>query len=266
MIGQAALFDGSSNIKTPINLNGIEKNQYLTISFWGYASDSKYSTFVTNRNVGDGANSVHSSLNSIGLSGGFSHYGGGGYFLKYYPLSIEKNTELLNWTYYTLTYDNQTEKIYVNGILILEQNIGANQIGGYNGADTYPIYDKGSGNTCYTACFDRLLNIGSYNNSFYSFGYRDTIKLKGKIDDLRIYNRPLSDSEISILYKKGQEALIIDNSQLDTLSKIINILKITAGFRTEFNMTDYDTNHDMKIGISDSLTLFPYILSPNNTK
>jgi len=198
--GTALQLNGDANVKTPIALNGTDENQFFTISFWGYAEDFNNDTFITNFNFGDGSGSVHISAKSIGIAGKFKEYVSNGYSLTCYPVDISKYIQLFTWTHYLFTYDNNIEKIYINGILKEQKNIGSNQVGGYNGCTNYPRYDSGSGLTCYRACFDRFLNIGMYNNAFgYSDSYLSKSKLKGKIDELRIYNRILLDSEIRVL-------------------------------------------------------------------
>jgi len=220
VIGKAGSFDGMSNIKTPIELTGEEKNQYITISFWGIAKDKNHSTFVTNYNFGDGSQSISLNARSAGIVGGFDgHYYSDGFCYKYPIISLDsiKNTtsncgtenyyktiydygskpvDFTKWHYYSITYNNKYEKIYIDGTKVIEQELEANLIGGENGVDRYPRNDSN---------YDRFLNIGMYNNSFsYSQSSLNRIALKGKIDDLRIYNRALNDSEIKELYKIGQ--------------------------------------------------------------
>ena len=40
---------------------------------------------------------------------------------------------------------------------------------------------------------DKMLSVGKY-------GYNNDWDLKGKVDDVRIYNRALSDAEVKALY------------------------------------------------------------------
>jgi len=221
VIGQAGNFDGVSNIKTPIELIGIEKNQYITISFWGMAEDKKHSTFVTNFNFGDGSNSISLNARSAGVVGGFDgNYYWNGHCYKYIYINLLENIEdktsacgtenyyksiydygskpvdFTKWHYYSITYNNINEKIFIDGQKVIEQELEANLIGGANGVDRYPRDDSN---------YDRFLNIGMNNNAFnYSQSALNGVALKGQVDDLRIYNRALNEVEIKELYKMGK--------------------------------------------------------------
>jgi len=226
--GQAARFNGTQGIKLPIKLNGIADNQYLTIAFWGKAN-TKESTFITNANYGDSSTSVVLSATNIGI---VSRSLGELWWNGYCPganaviisgeLSVPEHctstkrptiydfghseVDYTAWHHYVLTYDNNVERVYIDGNLVAEVEIGADQIGGYNGSDKYPRHDEDSGISCNNACFDRSLNIGVLNNAFsYPVSKIDGTRLNGLIDELRIYNRALSESEIGELYQLGSE-------------------------------------------------------------
>ena len=226
VIGKAANFDGLSNIKTPIELIGIEDNQYFSISFWGLAEDKNKSTFITNYNYGDGSNSIYFGAKKAGISGGFGGYWTHGfcydhistYLIKYmgnknsscgkldYVQDIydygATPVDFTKWHYYTITYNNHYEKIFIDGKKVIQRELGAHAIGGENGISKYLRYDDD---------YDRFLNIGMYNNSFgnkygwYSQSDLDKFTLKGKIDDLRIYKRVLNELEVKELYHLGLE-------------------------------------------------------------
>ena len=220
VLGLASSFNGLGSIKTPIELTKEEKNQYLTISFWGIAEDSEHGTFISNYNYGDGSHSIGFDVSQAGITGGFSGYHSKGYCYKYIKNSLlEKiDKEELNacdtiynrkdiyddgatpvdfrqWHYYSITYDNHNEKIFIDGIKVIEREMEANLIGGENGVENYLRDDSN---------YDRFLNIGTQNNAFhYPQDRLDNISLKGKIDDLRIYDRALTQSEIETLYILG---------------------------------------------------------------
>ena len=221
VIGKSAKFDGLSNIKTPIELRGVEENQYLSISFWGIAEDKNKSTFIGNYNYGDGSNSIYFGATKAGISGGFDGYWDKGFCYKHintylvkYIGNRESKCGKLNylkdiydygstpvdytqWHHYTITYNNHYEKIFIDGQKVIQRELGANAIGGENGVSKYPRYDDD---------YDRFLNIGMYNNSFaYSQSALDKFSLKGKIDDLRIYKRALTELEVKKLYELGLE-------------------------------------------------------------
>ena len=222
-IGNAGSFDGVSNIKTPIELNGTNENQYLTISFWGLSEDKNHSTFITNYNYGDGSNSIYFSAKNAGITGGSNQdYYYNGFCYKYFYNNLlekinkeEKNScdkiyikndiydsgsspvDFTNWHYYSITYDNGIEKVFIDGKKVIQRDMDSNLIGGKNGVDSYPRDDTD---------YDRFLNIGMYNHfkNRYSQSELNESTLKGKIDELRIYKRVLSESEIESLYQLGQ--------------------------------------------------------------
>ncbi|MCP4347513.1 MAG: hypothetical protein GY795_18565, partial [Desulfobacterales bacterium] len=90
---------------------------------------------------------------------------------RYYWNSDSLVTQTDNWYFFTVTYDGKTEKCYINGIYA-----GSKEISGTLTAN------------------DHNLQIGMRGNgtSFY-----------GIIDDIRIYNRAISESEIQSLYQQG---------------------------------------------------------------
>jgi len=206
ILGEGAKLNGGANIKTPVAFNGTDENQHFTISFWGLVNDLDKGIFITNYNYGDGCSSIHMSAKTIGISGKFKENVSNGYTLSYYPIDISNFSQLHNWTHYLLTYDNNSERIYINGLLKEEKKIGSNQIGGHNGSSKYPRDDTD---------FDRLLNIGMYNNAFgYAASSISESSLNGVIDDLRIYNRALTENEITKLYrqvKTRNEHVVFEN-------------------------------------------------------
>ena len=240
VIGNAAYFDGTQNIKTPIELTGKDENQYISISFWGKAEDSNHSTFVTNYNIGDGSDSIHLSADKVGITGRFNGYYENGFCYKYKPiylLSIDNNAtdscgnqdtyetiydygskgvDYTKWHHYTITYDNLYERIYIDGIKVIEKELESNMIGGENKIPKYSRDDSD---------YDRFLNIGQLNNSFkYPYSMISETMLKGAIDDVRIYKKVLTDNEIFSLYLYGknnrgvllssEEYKIVDKNQI----------------------------------------------------
>ncbi|MCH9814693.1 MAG: Ig-like domain-containing protein [Epsilonproteobacteria bacterium] len=184
-LGLSAKFSGNENIKLPIELTSELENQYVSIAFWGKAADMKHQIFITNTDYGDGSNSLFMSADSAGVRGSCAN--------TREPMMINQYAN--NWHHYTFTYDNQVQKLYIDGVLVKEETIGTNAIGGV-GCDNRSDND-----------YDRYLNIGSYNNTFSSYtGYTEIVngsKLIGNIDDLRIYNRVLDDDTIDEIYKLG---------------------------------------------------------------
>lgn len=114
-------------------------------------------------------------------------------FLGEEDLSNNTSIPLNTWTYITAVFDGRQKSIYVNGIL--DSNIV--DISGTLKAST------------------NSFEIGRYYNGSYPF--------KGKIQDVRIYNRALTQEEIMILYKmKGSNSKmqLVNNGTL-YVNKII---------------------------------------------
>ncbi|NKQ40440.1 MAG: PKD domain-containing protein, partial [Sulfurovum sp.] len=246
-VGDAAYFTGTQNIKTPIELTGIEENQYISISLWGKAENSENSTFITNYNIGDGSNSVHMAASNIGISGRFGGYYSNGFCYKYNLINLisiaepipdlcgNLNTidtiydygnnpiDFTQWTHYTFTYDNHTERIYINGVKVVEKELESNMVGGDNKIERHPRNDNS---------YDRYLNIGQYNNVFgYPSSQITKSMLKGAIDDLRIYKKVLTDNAIQAIYNFG------------TLGKSSYVLE---GLNISDNTLEYKFNLDGK--------------------
>jgi hypothetical protein len=92
--------------------------------------------------------------------------------------SLEQNI----WTHVFIVKENNIIKIYINNKLI------ATSVEGSVNIDTNG---------------DKPLLIGSINNTIGSVKSTDR-HFNGMIDDIRIYNRVLSDSEIQAIYNEGQ--------------------------------------------------------------
>ncbi|MEN8147658.1 MAG: LamG-like jellyroll fold domain-containing protein, partial [Campylobacterota bacterium] len=223
LVGQAASFDGTGNIKTPIELTGINENQYLTLSFFGISNTAGQSVFISNSNYGDSSKSINFSASHVGIysaSNGicYSPYitinliseiedqtycGAENYYQDIYDYGSQP-VDYTQWHHYVISYDNQYERIYIDGNKVIEREVGSNMIGG-----TGPYSRTDS-------AYDRFLNIGRINNSFNYSSYKIyNSALVGKIDDLRIYKAALSDQKIQLLYnyvKNGNT-----NYQLDSV-------------------------------------------------
>ncbi len=92
----------------------------------------------------------------------------------YYTVASDANVPLNTWVHVVGTYDGATVRMYINGV----QQAATQSIAG-------PI-DGGNGVTV----------IGSLGSSIY--------RMNGKIDEVRLYNRALSQSDVSALYRSGQ--------------------------------------------------------------
>jgi photosystem II stability/assembly factor-like uncharacterized protein len=79
------------------------------------------------------------------------------------------------WKHVLCTYDGITQKIYVDGILMQQATVGA-----INTTNSIPLY------------FNYSTWDGGYSNTNGRYG--------GGLDDIRIYNRALSDLEVTTIY------------------------------------------------------------------
>lgn len=108
---------------------------------------------------------------------------------QFYTLGSEKSypTDGKTWMHVAATFDGTTSKIYINGIL--DKSV------------THPAF-----------------TIGSNTSPLYIGARQGNNRWDGAIDDLRLYKRTLSSSEISILYSgEGLAA-----RQISNLSKVEN--------------------------------------------
>jgi hypothetical protein len=184
--GQAAKFDGVSSYITVPNHDSLNL-QNMTLSAWVYDySHPAYgplgTSLILNKGVwsfsGDQKRQYQFS-SSYGFNIEFAQFG---LFnvnnLEPWEMLYSKDTIPVNqWKYIAVTYDGYTQKIYVDGNL-------------NNSRDTVL--------NVFTPTNPTPLTIGA--------GFRDDndkpLNIKnGLIDDLRVYNRALSDSEIRQLYE-----------------------------------------------------------------
>lgn len=139
---------------------------------------------------------------------------------------IINNYELNTWFNYCVTSDGQIIKIYANAIKVFEQTCDINLAV----ANTQDLY------------------FGKYSDYWYP--------LNGSIDEVRIYNRALSDCDIKALYYYPEkidpdiktvdslnfQSTFCDNKYLDTFwvkNKGINNLIIDSSYFTGINASDF---------------------------
>jgi PKD repeat protein len=113
------------------------------------------------------------------------------------------------WYYVALTYSasSQTLSMYVNGLLV-SSRYASNATGGWE-------YETG-------------IFIGKGGASMWAY-------FGGCIDDVRIYNRVLSDTEITSIYSFNNDSMVVVNPESGTL------LSSTQSF---VNISSSSTNHD----------------------
>jgi len=179
IIGKAAKFDGVDDY-VDVSHNDSLTLQQFTISAWvNISNGTNYEAILLKgRYNGDWENN---NQREYELKLNYSSYFGTD--KKWHSIYYTSNTAYNSWQFLTFSYDGQYLKIYRNGKL---DNMLLSTVEPYN-----PLNAES-------------LTIGSVfdvNNRY--IGNRQQA-LKGLIDDLRIYNRALSEDEIKALYELGQ--------------------------------------------------------------
>jgi hypothetical protein len=159
-------FDGINDWIEVANWNKILGNNSFTLSYWIYQESNlgwTVSFGVSNDGEGFTSGSYHWGTNSIG-----------GQIWKYNFSSTTNTTiELNKWTNVIFKYDSNILSIYKNGVFVSSQ----------------------------------LVNYTSTNISAGSFNIGKQLSFseyyKGKIDDIGIWNRALTQSEITSLYTQN---------------------------------------------------------------
>ena len=174
--GRALDFDGSNDyIQIPYS-SSLAPTQYISFGTWFNSRDTTGSQRVISKTETGG---YQISLNENGVCSNSTlcavAYIGGAYRALNYSLSnISTNT----WYHVFATYDGATFKMYLNG-----QQINSLSISG-------SIQYSTSNTLCIGSEPGAVCNAGGY--------------FKGKIDDVRIYNRALSATEVLGIYKSGE--------------------------------------------------------------
>jgi len=137
------------------------------------------------------------------------------------PTMSDSIIPLNQWTHLAAVYDGSAAKIYINGVLDISQSASGN-IFNYDGKLYFGFNP------------DR---IGEYNFPF-----------KGKLDEVRIYNRALTQAEIQQLYlynDKDSGICVYTQAQLDQAVKTEQL--------------KWDANGDGKIGLEDIIRMLQVI-------
>ncbi len=200
-IGNAITFDGVNdyvNVGNAASLNGITGN--LSIECWinpkSYGSPD--STILSKGGTG---NNYYQQY-SIGLSGsGLGIYIGNstnnGYFLE---LVTATSISLNQWTHFVFTLSGTSGVVYINGA---QNNTAATS--GARTTNTYNVLIGQRGTTGFPLFFN------------------------GTIDEVHIYNRALSSSEIAIAYNTSirTQAMPVILNQTAQAGNVINRTRIT---------------------------------------
>jgi len=196
--------DGNANDSVGGN-NGTVSGATLTTGQGGRANgaynfSSSSSTYITMGSPAalqlTNALSISAWVNPTGTfngAPGIVNYGTGGYWFALdssgHPITVlydpsnntgstAASTVLTHqWYLLTTTYDGTTIDIYINGVLAKSASAGISSLGGYATASFY---------------------IGSIKNNAGHY-------FDGAIDDVRVYNRALSQTEVQQLFTNGAQ-------------------------------------------------------------
>jgi hypothetical protein len=163
--GNAGTFNGSNQyVSIPDNSN--LGSSYMTVSAWIYTSTFNTNGSIYNRRTADNTGGV--TMQPYNTSGNIICY----FYIGGIWVSVATSIALpvSQWGLITYTYDGSTIKAYVNGI-----PAGSTSVSGTINNPTSP-----------------LVQIGKNVTSATTFN--------GLIDEVRIYNRALSASEVQQLY------------------------------------------------------------------
>ena len=161
--GQALSFDGSSNWVTIPDSDSLDLTTGMTLEAWVYpTSISGNRTVLVKENAPNSVYYLYANTSDDSLNTPL----GGGVFASQYQFTHGGSTLATNaWSHVAVTYDGAIERLYVNGTQVASK-AQAGSMGGSTGA----------------------LRIGG--NSLWGEFF------KGSIDEVRIYNRALSATEI----------------------------------------------------------------------
>ena len=214
-------FGGASYIELG-NVPQILDQDYYTQSAWikTNSNDSswKINPVITKRNdifdawltLGIGENDNYSDQNTKGKASLIDDRNN-------YKNEITSNNQINdnNWHHLVSVRDGSTFKLFVNGDLVADSSLGSH----------------------------------TYNNNSFYIGYAPAWNqyFKGFIDDVRIYNRALSDSEVSLLYNTE----LIQINFPDTDGDGVNDLE------DEFPDDPSETTDTDDDGVGDNADAFP---------
>ena len=170
-VGSAFSFNGTSGNYVRIPNSANLQSSLLTVEYWIYFNSAQNSINVTKRSASGAGDAWQ-----VGIA-----YAGGNFILQFVGstsgglfdwYSPALSSPVGAWTHVAATYDGTTVRGYVNGVLQLTQAVTLNL--STRNADIY---------------------VGATANG--------TSALDGKVDELAIYNRALSATEVQAIYQVG---------------------------------------------------------------
>jgi len=254
IFGQAARFDGSSYLELPSDIISVFNNYSYSIWIYIPGSVSNWSIVALNaRNkfLASDNNQANrkNGLLEIDPNKRLVHFAKGSQDSNQLEKSIDFTPYLNKWVHIVYTQANNTHKVYINGRLIPELTI-------------------------HTSGSVQLTDVG-YTNLAFVHHYKNTIEdyAIGLRDQLRIFNRPLTDEEAIILYNENyliKKALSILIDKFRTYKEIVffpagDVPSIQTG--TKFHGGQIGQVTDTKPVIKDTgkETIGKELYFPNNS-
>ncbi|MBI3850301.1 MAG: hypothetical protein HY298_08440 [Verrucomicrobia bacterium] len=184
--GRAYAFDGTNDwLRSSSPINDVTNN--FTMTIWFRASEVHRTNEFGPCIIfpAHGAATWGDSSVGAGISAGTNQIGVWEHTHNYNPKVMQLDGYFPNWTMVTLVYSNRIPFLYTNGILAAVGNQSSQSpVRPSNGqALTSSLYGNEEGG------FGGYHQVGG-GGSFF----------KGSLDDIRIYNRTLSDQEVQQLY------------------------------------------------------------------
>lgn len=198
IFGDCAVFDGKSYIEVP-DADALDLKDNLTITLWAYKEKMKedYVPFVYKEEDGESWAPPYKLYEHHHLTPTIAMHDGN-FETELNQFMMEgKTMDIRKWFMLTVTYNGSEVKMYHNNELVKKQSV-----------------------TGSAAATVGKLYIGMLEGSLF---------YKGKMDELRIYNRAISASEVSTLYNEG-----VNNKP--TLTNQTNAL--VAHYKFEDNFLD----------------------------
>jgi hypothetical protein len=176
-------FNGTNNYISTNDSNSLSLNGDFSISLWFYdiPDNQLYHTFLGKRLAGNWSYNLATSINTNGIPSELNKIFTG---RRYVSSVDEREYRFSNatfdfniWQHIVLTVQNNTITFYKNGV-----NMGTNNSGNQF---TLPMINQSVG-----------LTIGSNGSTVGTCEW-----MKGKLDEIRIYNRVLNTDEINYLFQ-----------------------------------------------------------------
>jgi hypothetical protein len=216
-------FDGVNDFISCLNNNIPMANSSRTFSAWfyltptsGYSDGYSLISYGTNSFPDGRLNDVNINQNGIWYN---AH--------QYYASSSSSVNNTNSWNNLVVTYDNtniSNIKIYFNGLLI-------------------PTTNNNIGNVSILNTLNTNVQFGKAINQYASYFY-----FNGKIDDIGIWNRALTQQEITQLYNQNQ--CITNITVTDTLIINVGQLSHTNPVAYANNITIYPNPASTQVNIS----------------